>query len=150
MARSRNWESLSPTYRARLQRNGITQDAYLRGDKLGSARGHKPGHTPEHPQDAVKNPGKYRGYQPKKDIRLSRAERDKLEAATIRNADRELGHRIKYNPQTVRQNVPRMTYKQLIQAVNATANEWEDLGSPQYRLDEGVYGPRYHNPFFYH
>ncbi len=45
MAKPRNWEALSDSYRARLQRGGITRDAYLRGENLGAARGH--GETPE-------------------------------------------------------------------------------------------------------
>lgn len=47
MAQRRNWEVLDDTYRARLERAGITQSAYESGESLSAARGHA--HTPERP-----------------------------------------------------------------------------------------------------
>ncbi len=41
------WESLTPNYRARLQRRGISEADYLAGKSLTAARGHSS--TPEHP-----------------------------------------------------------------------------------------------------
>lgn len=34
------WESLSPAYRARLERNGVSKDDYRSGKSLTTARGH--------------------------------------------------------------------------------------------------------------
>jgi hypothetical protein len=107
-------------------------------------------HSYEHPEDAVKNPGKYQGYQPKKNVRLSQADRAKLEAEVIRRMDSELGDRIKYNPATPRQYVPGMPSRDLIIAVNASANELEDLASVQHKLGEGMHGPEYRNRLWYH
>lgn len=42
----KGWDSLSPAYRARLSRHGITKSQYERGRPLSGARGH--GGTPEH------------------------------------------------------------------------------------------------------
>lgn len=42
----KGWESLSPAYRKRLERNGITASAYAQGASLQKARGHRT--TPEH------------------------------------------------------------------------------------------------------
>lgn len=38
-----------------------------------SARGHAPGRTPEHPSEAIKNPDKFRGYQPRSTPQQRRA-----------------------------------------------------------------------------
>lgn len=52
----RRHEGLSP---AQVQRR---YDAGTLSQK--AARGHTPGKTPEHPSEAVKNPQRFRGYQP--------------------------------------------------------------------------------------
>jgi len=54
----RNWDSLSPAYRARLTRSGISRSQYESGVSLSAARGHA--RTPEHPQDAYKQSGRQR------------------------------------------------------------------------------------------
>jgi hypothetical protein len=59
--KSRTWEGISPAYRARLERGGITRQAYESGAKVTAARGH--GATPEHPRDAVKRPERFPAYQ---------------------------------------------------------------------------------------
>lgn len=61
MARRRVWASLSSDYRTRLLRKGITQEAYESGASLTAARGHA--NTPEHPEDAARNPSKYQKYR---------------------------------------------------------------------------------------
>ncbi len=58
---ARNWANLSPTYRGRLERAGVTKAYYEGGGKLGKARGHA--HTPEHPEEAERNPEKYPKYR---------------------------------------------------------------------------------------
>lgn len=58
----RNWNNLSPAYRARLQQAGITKGDYESGAPLAKARGHAK--TPEHPQRAEtpNNRQKYKEY----------------------------------------------------------------------------------------
>ncbi|QUH03825.1 hypothetical protein HUO13_26105 [Saccharopolyspora erythraea] len=61
MSRQRkSWESLSDAYRRRLERGGISRQAYESGASLSAARGHRS--TPERPADAVRNPGRYAEY----------------------------------------------------------------------------------------
>jgi len=60
MAR-RKWAELSATYRGRLERSGIGQSAYERGESLSAARGHA--QTPEHPLAAdAEVPKRYERY----------------------------------------------------------------------------------------
>jgi len=54
------WESLDPAYRRRLERGGITPQAYTAGESLKAARGHKT--TPERPERAFRNPDLYGQY----------------------------------------------------------------------------------------
>ena len=53
------WDQLTPTYRRRLERGGITRQNYETADRK-AARGHAT--TPEHPRDAERHPGQYRDY----------------------------------------------------------------------------------------
>lgn len=39
-ARRKGWDSLSPKYRKRLEKNGITREGYNAGEKIQKARGH--------------------------------------------------------------------------------------------------------------
>jgi hypothetical protein len=142
------WDSLSPAYRARLERNGIGRAAYLRGDSLKTARGKKPGQTPEHPKDAIKNPERYKGYKPKVPRwkgTPTPQDRSRLETQAVRAIDQKLGNRIKYNPLTVRLNVPRMTIAELLFVISADAEDIADRGSD-------VMHPvrKSNNPFYYH
>lgn len=50
MAR-KGWDQLSPGYRARLEKNGVTEAAYNRGESIQAARGHS--QTPERPTQAA-------------------------------------------------------------------------------------------------
>jgi len=61
MANRRDWSALSADYRSRLERKGITRTQYESGVSLKAARGHK--YTPEHPEEAIKNPQKYKRYR---------------------------------------------------------------------------------------
>jgi hypothetical protein len=63
MAKRRAWNALSSSYQARLVRGGITKDAYESGASLSKARGHA--NTPEHPEDAIKQPSRYQKYRAK-------------------------------------------------------------------------------------
>jgi hypothetical protein len=53
MAR-KGWDALSPAYKQRLERAGLTQRAYESGGSIQKARGHA--QTPERPKDSAKFP----------------------------------------------------------------------------------------------
>ena len=57
------WDALSPTYRARLERGGITKSAYLSGAKLQKARGQAKAEPLRAKRKAT--PGKTAGRKPK-------------------------------------------------------------------------------------
>ena len=59
MASRRSWQSLSPAYRRRLERGGITAATYGKVS-ASAARGHA--RTPERPSRAAKNPLRYPQY----------------------------------------------------------------------------------------
>jgi len=56
----RDWDALSPAYRARLVRGGIDRRGYESGRSLSAARGHAA--TPERPGRAEGRPSLYRAY----------------------------------------------------------------------------------------
>jgi hypothetical protein len=57
---ARNWNALSPAYRQRLERAGITRQQYESGVSLEKARGHE--QTPERPERAS-DKEKYERYR---------------------------------------------------------------------------------------
>jgi hypothetical protein len=60
-ANRKGWSQLSPGYRSRLTKNGITKAQYDAGASLAKARGHS--QTPEHGiKEAIRHPAKYRKY----------------------------------------------------------------------------------------
>lgn len=59
MARA-GWDSLSDSYRGRLERSGVTRSDYERGESIAKGRGHS--QTPEHPERAELHPDRYREY----------------------------------------------------------------------------------------
>lgn len=61
--RRRSWDSLTPAYRRRLERSGLTRSAYESGAPLTGARGH--GKTPERPERADRRAG-YAAYRAKR------------------------------------------------------------------------------------
>lgn len=60
MAERKPWASLSPSYRDRLARKGITPEMHAAGESIRAARGHA--NTPEHPREAENNPEKFKDY----------------------------------------------------------------------------------------
>jgi hypothetical protein len=80
MPRRRNWDALSPAYRTRLERGGITKRQYEAGAKLSGARGHA--ETPEHPRDLQRraNREKYQKYKAKRERLVNRIHQAKVEA----------------------------------------------------------------------
>ena len=57
---ARVWGNLSDSYRSRLERGGITREAYESGASLSAARGHA--NTPERPSDIVGRESRYTSY----------------------------------------------------------------------------------------
>jgi hypothetical protein len=113
MAASRKgWQQLSPGYRNRLIKAGITPKQYRSGASLSKARGHA--ETPEHGiTEAIRNPRKYRKYitrrtktgpggRPPEDV--AREINDILDAA-YKNIKSRLGDYHKYKDANVRSNV---------------------------------------------
>jgi len=94
MARRRVWGSLSSDYRTRLLRKGITQEAYESGASLKAARGHAD--TPEHPEDAARQPSKYQKY---------RQNAIRLQQQVYERKQRLWDTRFKYNDARARENV---------------------------------------------
>jgi hypothetical protein len=66
-SKRRLWDSLSPAYRGRLSRAGITKTQYQSGVSLQKARGHA--ETPEHGlKQAFKHKTKFRKYIQRKNV----------------------------------------------------------------------------------
>ena len=95
MARRLGWDRLKADYRARLERNGITQSDYEAGHSLKAGRGHA--RTPEHPREA--NPTQHPTYYRERQSLIHEIDRKKQEY--FGNADR-------WHAQRARDNV-RMT-----------------------------------------
>lgn len=159
--RQRSWESLSPKYRERLSRYGLTKSQYESGARpLAAARGH--GATPEHGlKDAQKNPAKYGEYIRKRAVKTKPKVSGSIVAqayalnsardAAFLNIVSRLHAYYKFNEDTVRSNVYGGTTAEsgnvkgmsLAEAQWTSAADTEELRSnaePQYRG----------NPWFYH
>jgi hypothetical protein len=155
----RNWESLSPNYRARLSRYGITKSQYEHGRSLSGARGH--GATPEHGlKDAKKNPRKYGDYIRKKavpevtvpaSVEDQAYELNAAKDAAYLNISGRLRDYYKYNDDTVLANVyggvtsesgpvTGMTLAEARWTQQADTEELRSHAEPQYTG----------NPWFYH
>jgi hypothetical protein len=113
MARSRKgWSELSPGYRTRLSKAGITKRQYDSGASLAKARGHA--ETPEHGiREALRKPARFRKYVQKRFTGgighrspedVAREMNDILDAAHA-NIVRRLGDYHKFKPANVRANV---------------------------------------------
>lgn len=126
MAR-KGWQSLSPGYRARLEKAGISQGDYDGGQSLQSARGHK--NTPESPRSY--DPNKYTKYH---------QERTKLERDLAAKLDQVFGHSPSWSASksnhNIREHPPSL--KQIRWALNASEEELldairEDTSQTEYR-----------------
>jgi hypothetical protein len=161
VARPRNWDSLSPKYRARLSRAGITKSRYERGAKLEFARGHS--ETPEHgKQQASKNPVRYRKYlqkherfpggggthAPPEDIarELNRA-RD----AAYRNSVQKLSELREYKENTVRANIygGETSESGYVSGMSLAEARWTSTATLEELRDRARY-QEWGNPWFYH
>src|SRR5580765_5786898 len=70
------WESLSPAYRERLSRAGITAASHGRGESIRAARGHQ--NTPEHPREGVKEPERFRDWVDTRQALVRQVHRQKI------------------------------------------------------------------------
>lgn len=153
MAGRRSWDSLSPAYRARLSRGGVTRSKYESGASLARARGH--GATPEHPRDARKNPERYREYnrkrQPKRSPEDVAYDLNTAKDAAYLNIVAKLGDYIKFREENVRARVyggqtrdgedaPGMTLAEARWTARADTEELRSRASNQFKR----------NPWFYH
>lgn len=155
----RSWESLSPAYRGRLSRYGITQSQYESGRPLSGARGH--GATPEHgAREARRNPRKYGEYLRKRAVPQTQVPTNVIDEAFELNAARDaaflnmhtrLQNYYKYKRDTVvanvyggvtseSGNVPGMSLDEARWTATADTEELRSNAEPQYRG----------NPWFYH
>lgn len=136
MAR-RSWESLSPAYRQRLQRNGISPAQYRAGESLSKARGHAK--TPERPARASKNPEKYPEYIEKRSYAKPRplirdeleqrvmARKRRLWGAVFKFRDRASDKNVRINPATKRPP----TVSDLQHLLSISDSAWDELAASQ-------------------
>jgi hypothetical protein len=149
MATRGTWESLSPTHRGRLSRNGITKTAYESGVSLKAARGHAS--TPEHGvREALKNPTKYKKYLNKKLKIVGGPTAATMHDKAYRSISRLKSYKY-YDDETVRANVyggntsesgdvPGMSYAHADWTSTATIQEIRSMAADQYKG----------NPWYYH
>jgi hypothetical protein len=162
VAKRRSWESLSPAYRNRLSRYGITKSQYERGRPLAGARGH--GQTPEHGlKSAVKseNVKKYGDYIRKRQVPAGGGapptqedeayELNEARDAAFLNIHSRLENYYKYRRATVTANVyggetpesgevPGMSLAEARWSASADTEQLRAHATPQYSG----------NPWFYH
>jgi hypothetical protein len=152
--RRKSWESLTPKYRARLSRGGVTRGQYESGASLAKARGH--GATPEHPREAARHPERYREYNRKREPKPRSPEDvaytlNSARDAAFFNIAGRLGDYIKYRVESVSTRVyggtladgtemPGMNLTQARWTAQADAEELRSRASDQYKR----------NPWFYH
>lgn len=121
----KGWESLSPAYRKRLERGGISAKDYAAGKSLSKARGH--GATPEHPTDKIDRK-RFRDYYDKRQdlIKQFVEKKDRL-WGQYQNILRKNGS-ARYNPKRSADNVRdgKMSNQQLKWALEADEDELLD------------------------
>jgi hypothetical protein len=157
VAKRRSWESLSPAYRERLSRRGITKSQHERGRPLAGARGH--GQTPEHGLKSA-NPKKHGEYirkravpavQPPASVVDAAYELNEARDAAFLNIHSRLQDYYKYRRATVTANVyggetpesgevPGMSLAEARWSASADTEQLRAHATPQYSG----------NPWFYH
>jgi hypothetical protein len=98
MAR-KGWDDLSPAYRDRLSKAGISESAYNQGESIQSARGHS--QTPEHPRSF--NESRFRGYANEREALTRDLERRKAEL--FGSAAKDPKHGVRWNPERSSKNI---------------------------------------------
>ena len=128
MAR-KGWGSLSPAYRGRLEKAGLSRQDYEAGASLSEARGHQT--TPEHPRSF--DPGKYPAYAAERS-RLTRELEEKKErmfgGQRRWNADRASRY-IREKPPSIRQlrwAVDEADEEDLLDAIREDPSAFQFLG----------------------
>lgn len=86
MARRKSWDELSPEYRKRLARHGLTPAKHAAGESIRAARGHA--NTPERVPTTDANPQKWTDYW---------ARKDDLVGQFVRKKERLFGHEVGYH-----------------------------------------------------
>ena len=114
MAR-KGWDSLSPGYRSRLEKGGVSKSAYDRGESIKSARGHE--RTPERP--SLSNSQQFPQYH---------NERQRLINAVMAKKQEYFGTSPKWNPVRAKANFVKYapSMARLQWAVDAGYEEWLD------------------------
>ena len=114
MAR-KGWDSLSSGYRKRLEKGGISESAYTRGESLAKARGHEK--TPERPRQY--NPQQYPTYH---------TERQRLVQEVNQKRQDFFAASPKWNPAKAKANMAKYAppISLLRWALNAEYEEWVD------------------------
>lgn len=151
---ARNWRDLSPSYRQRLLSNGISKQDYEKGISLSAARGH--GKTPERPERASRSPERFQDYLGKRSESGSQnadgsgVSRAQWARRYVRNLDRELGHKDKYNRRAIIERT------QIKDPDNPRYIPTEDLiwgataSEPELITRISGYSGHRINPFYYH
>lgn len=121
----KGWESLSPNYRKRLERGGISAKDYAAGKSLSKARGHAA--TPEHPTQKI-DKAKYPTYYARRQqlMRDFIAKKDELWGAY--QAELRRNGSARFNPKRSADNVRmgKMSNQQLEWALQADEGELID------------------------
>src|SRR5690349_17310855 len=137
MAQRKPWASLSQDYRDRLAHKGITPEMHAAGESIRAARGHA--RTPEHPQEAEKNPEKFKDYF---------GERRKLVLQVARRKAQLFGESHKFNRKRS-QDIVNMGW----QGNNVPSNaklRWAIEASEYELLDEIESGDEEYSFLWYH
>lgn len=136
MSRRKAWEELSPAYRERLKRAGITRRAHESGVSIARASGHK-----EREKPVPNIPANARKYlKTPTDRQKMSASRDELVEQVQRHAYSLLANKHYFNRAEVFKridNSPEITLRLMLRM---DLSQWERLARPQYGR----------NPFYYH
>ena len=120
MAKARNWQALSPSYRARLERGGVSRSAYESGASVSAARGHA--RTPERPAQALRQPARFPEYTTKRTVKSTTKDADRL-----RRELKKIGNR--YGIHDILSAVPPSERAEFIAGWQIAHAEYERYGS---------------------
>lgn len=124
----KGWDQLSPAYRKRLERGGVSKRDYQTGKSLSKGRGHA--NTPERPKQAEKHPEKFGKYLARK--------RDKV----VKHIQKQLGSEPRFNLDTVKKGVGMMDIEELDNTMYYGAEELKQKAA-SHPIDE-------YNKYWYH
>lgn len=136
MSRRKAWEELSPAYRERLKRAGITRRAHESRASIYKATGHKGREKPV--PNLRANARKY--LKEPTDRQKMSLSRDDLVERVQRHAYQLLGNKTYFNRDRVFQRIDSMPEVTLRLMLRTNLEQWEKLARQQYAK----------NPLFYH